>query len=120
MSTQVKSHVRHLPCLNGKRVNPSGRLPSFWHKPVGSNCEGNSPDVSALFTMSFICEHLGCLPICNLHSKPCLPSGSTITPHGQWHIWEPNRRAHATRSEESSSFNPKDDIGKAYRKSNEF
>ena len=48
---------------------------------------------------------------------------STSTPHGHWCGWyisDPNCRAQAIRRDESASFKPKDDIGKAYKKSEAF
>jgi len=74
-------------------------------------------------TISLICEWLGCLSICNLHKRLCLPRESISTPQGQvcwWPIMDPNCREQAIHNVGSASFRPKDEIGMSYRKSVAF
>ena len=52
VSVTVASHTRHFPRLYGRRVIPSGRLPSPLFSPVGSRVDGTPHDERALLTMS--------------------------------------------------------------------
>ena len=101
-------------------MTPSGLFPSDLQSPGGSRLARNSADTRALFTMSFTCECLGCLPIWFLQLRPCLPMGSTSTPQMHvccWHNGEPIRSAQTVRKLVLASFSPRLDIGMACNQS---
>ena len=50
VSTQVKSQTTHCPDFHGAIGQPSGRLPSDLHRPVGSRVEGTLTAASDLCT----------------------------------------------------------------------
>ena len=79
--TQVASQQRILPWLKGKRVMPSGLLPSPRFKPAGSSSEGTPADFKARHMMSFKAECRGNLPSPKWQDNWWYPYSSTFFPH---------------------------------------
>lgn len=81
VSVQVTSHTRLLPLDHAVVIRPSGLLPSFLCKPVGSllaeMCA--EPRASFIIWLHSLCR--GCLPSAPLQLKPWRPDSSTSFPH---------------------------------------
>ena len=58
VSTQVKSQARHWPDFHGAMEQPSGRLPSDLHRPMGSSVDGTFIAASDLCMMALIAAYL--------------------------------------------------------------
>ena len=54
VSTQVKSQTRHRPDFHGAMEQPSGRLPSDLHRPMGPSVDGTFIAASDLCMMALI------------------------------------------------------------------
>ena len=54
VSTQVKSQKRHWPDFHGPMEQPSGRLPSDLHRPMGSSVDGTFIAINDLCMMALI------------------------------------------------------------------
>ena len=54
VSTQVKSQTRHWPDFHEAMEQPSGRLPSDLHRPMGSSVDGTFIAASDLCMMALI------------------------------------------------------------------
>ena len=71
MFTQVASHTRHIPSLNGNMVRPFGRFPSPRSIPVGSSTDGTTTVCRARLITSLSAVWRRCRPALKRHVSAC-------------------------------------------------